>query len=590
MNRIVFCFALLYSSVSLSSLSGTTIRPYPHLGEMARATSIVVLAKATSNYTVLQADVTRFRTAFEVREIVTGQIEAQFDIQSHRMIVGQLQRMVFGEATYEEGETYLLFLEAHEDYYRPTMLSHGIFQLYTVRDEEVLAPIADPLNFHIVERSDGRSVEPFYVFKKQSLLTLLRDYVSKEVAWNSTVARSNIPLEQSPHRRGTPPSHCTFLGSPEPYPRWTNFESQGLPVRMHVAGDPQCSSVSSVINDAIASMNIEYQGIYLDRGSDHTFVPTCSGEGSTDQEYLSFFSSRVLGIQFDDPCNEITDLSGCNGTLAFGGLWWGGTHTYDGMSWNNAAYGYVVINNGVGNCLCSSNGYEYLMTHEMSHSLGIGHISGSGTANMNPVNAGPITNLDVECLNFSYMPAGLLPVELLHFGARPIDHTVHLDWQTASEFDSDHFVLERSVDGLTFDPIATLTAAGYTEDLSSYQYLDRFPWVGVNYYRLLEVDLDGNEHIHATVTARVEGEFDVFVSPNPVDRDLLSVRWRGASAPVCIDLVSLIGGFPTFRLESDAMNGGDRWDVSHVPPGAYILHARAGDMRLSRKVLRLRSR
>ena len=38
-------------------------------------------------------------------------------------------------------------------------------------------------------------------------------------------------------------------------------------------------------------------------------------------------------VVFNDPCDDIPDLTGCSGTLAFGGPWFGGTHSFDGQDW-----------------------------------------------------------------------------------------------------------------------------------------------------------------------------------------------------------------------------------------------------------------
>ena len=162
-------------------------------------------------------------------------------------------------------------------------------------------------------------------------------------------------------------------------------------------------------------MNSLYTGINLSDGGTHSFNPSCAGQGATDNEFTTWVNSnlgaRSLVIQFDDPCSEIADLSGCSGTLAIGGLYWSSaTHLWCGFTWRNALFGYVIINNGTGACQCDgSTDYDVMVTHEMTHSLNVGHISsGSGAANMNPSCCNAIQTLDIECLDYMYLEARCL--------------------------------------------------------------------------------------------------------------------------------------------------------------------------------------
>jgi hypothetical protein len=55
----------------------------------------------------------------------------------------------------------------------------------------------------------------------------------------------------------------------------------------------------------------------------------------------------------------------------------------------------------------------------------------------------------------------ILPIELISFTLSPIDNEYFaLQWQTASEINNDYFVLERSVDGISFTPIITVNGNG----------------------------------------------------------------------------------------------------------------------------------
>jgi len=88
----------------------------------------------------------------------------------------------------------------------------------------------------------------------------------------------------------------------------------------------------------------------------------------------------------------------------------------------------------------------------------------------------------------------ILPVELLTFSGQQEEGMIGLNWVTASEINSDHFLLERSVDGKTFDLIAAVNAAGNSSSTLNYKIYDLQPPLSkVIYYRLRQIDQDGLE-------------------------------------------------------------------------------------------------
>lgn len=85
-----------------------------------------------------------------------------------------------------------------------------------------------------------------------------------------------------------------------------------------------------------------------------------------------------------------------------------------------------------------------------------------------------------------------LPVTLASFTARQQGENVLLQWSTASELNTARFLIERSTNGVEFSPIGSLNAAGTSSALRSYNTTDKAPKNGSNFYRLKQVDADGN--------------------------------------------------------------------------------------------------
>ena len=88
----------------------------------------------------------------------------------------------------------------------------------------------------------------------------------------------------------------------------------------------------------------------------------------------------------------------------------------------------------------------------------------------------------------------ILPIELVAFDAKVIKESVLLNWQTASENNSDFIEVQRSTDGRTFSSIGQVSAAGFSNVLQAYKLEDRTPVKGDNYYRLRQVDFDGTAY------------------------------------------------------------------------------------------------
>ena len=77
---------------------------------------------------------------------------------------------------------------------------------------------------------------------------------------------------------------------------------------------------------------------------------------------------------------------------------------------------------------------------------------------------------------------------------------MRLDWITGSEQDNDHFTIERSGDGVYFEPILTTPSAGNSLQAQRYTDLDRAPLNGINYYRLRQTDTDGTTTVSRVVS------------------------------------------------------------------------------------------
>lgn len=110
------------------------------------------------------------------------------------------------------------------------------------------------------------------------------------------------------------------------------------------------------------------------------------------------------------------------------------------------------------------------------------------------------------------------PVTLSYFKGFANSNKITLSWQTEAETNSSHFVVQRSGNAKEFGNLETLKSAGESTNKINYQFSDKNPLVGINYYRLLQVDKDGSVVHSKIIDINSEGgASEVIIYPNPSD-------------------------------------------------------------------------
>ncbi|MDH4471904.1 MAG: T9SS type A sorting domain-containing protein [Fluviicola sp.] len=109
-----------------------------------------------------------------------------------------------------------------------------------------------------------------------------------------------------------------------------------------------------------------------------------------------------------------------------------------------------------------------------------------------------------------------LPVELLRFEVSKNDQAVICNWETGSELNCDYFIIERSSNGIDFEPIGQMDGAGTSTQTHTYTLYDSSPIdQGVSYYRLAQTDFDGTIAYSETKSVNFSAKTNVTVVPNP---------------------------------------------------------------------------
>jgi hypothetical protein len=187
-----------------------------------------------------------------------------------------------------------------------------------------------------------------------------------------------------------------------------------------------------------------------------------------------------------------------------------------------------------------------------------------------------------------------LPIELISFKARVNGNAVDLTWSTATEINSDYFVVERTMEGEKFDAVGTIRGAGDSYATLHYNAKDLQPYNGTSYYRLKQVDYDGQStysKLEAVSFMRTE-QFNFTLYPNPsISKTSLVFKDIPASTQfILVDVYTANGN----RFFSAVVETSSMLEETFIlepedklTPGLYIISATCGNI-ISRQKLIVR--
>jgi predicted RNA-binding protein with TRAM domain len=166
-----------------------------------------------------------------------------------------------------------------------------------------------------------------------------------------------------------------------------------------------------------------------------------------------------------------------------------------------------------------------------------------------------------------------LPIELLSFNAICLDEQNILTWQTASEQNSSHFDIEKSRDGEIWNVIGKKDAAGNSNELLTYQFVDAEKNNATIYYRLNQVDFDGkNEYFGPVTTDCDASKFEVSTLPNP-SNDNFWVKIQSNEPSSAVLSIVDVKGNNLFSNEIIVQEGINLYQInSFLDTGIYFIH------------------
>ncbi len=182
-----------------------------------------------------------------------------------------------------------------------------------------------------------------------------------------------------------------------------------------------------------------------------------------------------------------------------------------------------------------------------------------------------LEGVDTFCLG------GVLPVELVSFYGENVGKENHLSWLTLSEFNNDYFDVLRSSDAISFEKIGEVDGAGISSAIVQYEFIDKYPYEGMNYYQLKQMDYDGAYEFSNVIDIAVLGadqKASMLLWPNPTDAEM-NIDFIGeiAGSEITLKVFNMTGTMIEERILLLTNQSQYILDLSHLPQGVYLVEA-----------------
>jgi hypothetical protein len=150
-----------------------------------------------------------------------------------------------------------------------------------------------------------------------------------------------------------------------------------------------------------------------------------------------------------------------------------------------------------------------------------------------------------------------------------------LIWKVEGEDNLSRYTVQRSKDGVRFEDIGMVMARGVPGVLD-YNFTDRTPFSGRNYYRLSMQDRDGTKKLSNVVVIAFSGQINFTVFPNPF-RDKLIVNISNAAGQSLNASLTDMSGKIVARKNISATAGSSiEFKLPRLAAGIYCLRINDG--------------
>lgn len=162
------------------------------------------------------------------------------------------------------------------------------------------------------------------------------------------------------------------------------------------------------------------------------------------------------------------------------------------------------------------------------------------------------------------------------------ESNMEISWETYTEKNNDYFTVYHSTDGVNWKTVQKIKSKGYSENLTFYSILDKTPEEGINFYKLEQTDLNGENTELAIDEIEVTNEINGLMAyPTPtIDKLHVKGDISISEKSVLINAGGIILPLPEITKVKD---GHYILDLSHLSKGVYLLQTEKGTIRILKK-------
>lgn len=185
---------------------------------------------------------------------------------------------------------------------------------------------------------------------------------------------------------------------------------------------------------------------------------------------------------------------------------------------------------------------------------------------------------------------GTLPVSLVEFKSECNNGKQNIIWTTTSEVNNDFFMVEKSDDANNWEVLGMIPGSGNSNEMLTYNLLDRNENKGSCYYRLKQIDYNGlytYSKIISSENCFYASQQKTSVFPNPFSNNISVINYSDKDEITYVSVFDASGKtvYKTEYLSNEGANS-NSLDLKPLKNGVYYLKFENGDKTENFKVLK----
>ena len=173
----------------------------------------------------------------------------------------------------------------------------------------------------------------------------------------------------------------------------------------------------------------------------------------------------------------------------------------------------------------------------------------------------------------SFTTVSILPLTFISFDGTYHNalNTANLNWVTANEINTHHFIIERSTDGIIFTGIGTIVSSAQLTAQNNYSFQDKNLIAENNYYRITQVDKDGKYSYSKIIVVNTKTTLskELFVFPNPAG-NICTIQIPDSKTIYSVIITDEQGGV-VFKKNSKLNEKNITVKLNRLSPGTYFV-------------------